>query len=215
MKNDVKNLISSFELPKTEFTKLLKVFQKANWGRYSFILEENDARLIFSNCLTFITSDENNNESKYNALRLIKFSLTNKIVFREVYEKVIMLLLYCLMHKYWNLRLEAFNLQHEFRFWTDVNSQAKYWKKITKKIKENHDYYRPLLIDLNFTLIKMNFEYEKKYKNILEFEDFSTTECIPYSIDTKDKILKSIRRVIEWFDYPYIQEKMRKFWYIE
>ena len=165
----------------------------------------------------FITDATSSNESKYNALRLLKLSLLNRGIFWDIYMPIIWLFLYCINHDYWNLRMESIHLLSELQFKTNLytESYSFYKNKHTIKDKKLYNYCYPLLIDLFFRLWDLNDKYELENKKNISLKDRKKDGYIPCSYDTEDRYLKSIRRAIEELDRPHFIWKMEEFWFIE
>ncbi len=217
MLNELEKLTKSFDLPKKEFTNLQKEFFKKYWDKYSLELWEDESKLIFVACMDFISDDKTNNESKYNALRLIKLSLLNEKIFGDIYVLIIWLFLYCINHDYWNLRMESIHLLSELSFRTSIYTESYSFskKKDIIKNKELYNYCYPLLIDLYFKLWDLNDKYEFENKKNIRLKDRKKDWYIQCSYDTEDKYLKNIRRAIEELDTPHLIWKMKEFWFIE
>ena len=210
-------IVNFFNLPMKDFTILIKKFYKNNWWHYSFELSLSDSQFIYKKSIEFINNESNNNISRYNALRLLKVTLSCKDddFFKEIYSEILDLILKYLNHKYWNFRMEVINLLWELKFRTTIKTEADYWRKTTKKVKEKYEYYWPLLIEFYLMIEKNDIIYQKINRDNLKYKDLSIDWYIPYSWDTKNITLKYFRKVLEELGSELFDNKMKEFWYIE
>ena len=209
-------IVDFFDLPMKDFTILIKEFYKNNWWHYNFELSLSDSQFIYKKSIEFINNESNNNISRYNALRLLKVTLSCKDddFFKEIYSEILDLILKYLNHKYWNFRMEVINLLWELKFRTTIKTEVNYWRKTTKKIKEKYEHYWPLLIEFYLMIEKNDIIYQKINRDNLKYKDLSIDWYIPYSWDTKNITLKYFRKVLEELGSELFDNKMKEFWYI-
>lgn len=209
-------IVDLFDVPMKDFTILIKEFYKNHWWHYNFELSLLDSKFIYKKSIEFINNESNDNISRYNALRLLKLTLSCKDddFFKEIYSEILDLILKYLNHTYWNFRMEVINLLWELRFRTFIKTESFSWINKTKKVKEKYEYYWPLLIEFYLMIEKNDIIYQKINRNNLKYNDLSRDWYIPYSWDTKNITLKYFRKVLEELGSEFFDNKMKEFWYI-
>lgn len=172
-----------------------------------------DAHFIFDAAFQVILSDISQNHTKYNALRSLKIALSNDKTFRTIFEKLLSIFRYSIIHPNGNLRVESVRLLDEIEFIIYMNTQSLSNNKFTRKMKEANIYYWPLFLDLYFEIQRMHNIYEQERYDSLDYGDLRGRDegYIPYSGDTKDKQLKAFRMALEVYNQTTIDEKLVEF----
>lgn len=136
-------------------------------------LDLKDAITIFVVCEEVILDANMSNGNKYNAIRWLKKTLSNKHIFLAYHENILSLIKHCLLHKSGNTLTELGNLMDEFmfmfRFVTNWNRRK---KKTEKKIY--HDIF-PKIADFYIKLQKYEYHYQVQNEDELDREDLSLT----------------------------------------
>lgn len=220
MLTNLQILLDSLALPSIQFTKMLHSVYKeygGNQGWYGMELSESDAQSVLDSTSKIIYSPHATDYAKYNAFRSLKMVLSNREIFRRIFEPLLSIFRYGIIHKSGHLRIGAVRILEEMEYMVYSDTSIAFSRKrMTKKMREDNVYYWPLFLDLLFEIQRMHNAYENEHEASLDMEDLRGRDegYIPYSGDTKDKQLKAFRMALEVYNTSYIDEKLAEFWYV-
>ena len=193
MRNEIQHIIDSIKLPSKEFTHELKSFYKAmkcSDSRWGMKLKTEEAVRIFEVCSLIILDENVPDDRKYNAFRLVKQAVLERDFVRlegNISESYA-LFTYGILHPNGNIRNEAFN------YFVDLDMGCSSYLNPDEAFEEK---YWSIASNVFFHLRWMHDEYEKMNVKSLSKSDRSTKKTIPWSYDTQDPFLKSLRRYFE------------------
>ena len=197
--SELEKIIKDCEkIDQKSFTLELKQIERASGGKYC-CLNIKQSQHVFDESLKIF---DNNDDStiKYNALRLAKYGVDINEALKHDYKKPWSLYLKTIFYADGRIRTAGINLLDRYYFGLSQSSK-------------NEEVDR-LLIDMFLYLQNLEDEYIQKHEDKLgenDLPDFAGR--IPWSSDTKDKFLKTIRRGIEILTRGPMDELMETYGY--
>lgn len=181
--------------PVKNFTQMLRSLEKEFETYPEFLME--DAERMFRSCRMLFEKSKNK-VVRYNALRLLKYVVTTKDFIRVHAEEVWSLIKKAIFDPDGNVRNASVSLLSRYRFGlsciTDQYSFRK--RRISKKKQEEIDKFQKMMVEQFLELYDMEQGYAEDHADEDELWKVSMGRIVP-SWETRDKILKTIRRALE------------------
>jgi len=216
MRKIIKETLAKVNLSKREFTQQIKKMEKEiGWDYYIKLNKsEWDAMFDMVNSLTEPAElsklqDKKEYEKNYNIFRLAKYVVSNTRYAEKNFPDYLEIFLRSITHPYGNIRVTGRKLVNHLRMALyDIASTDSFVKIIPKQAEKNQKIYYPMVAEMFMNLQKMESEYQECFHDRLDPKEIFTGKEFIDPANTKDKILKSIRKWMEGRDVGKFDELM-------
>ena len=178
-----------------DFTQTLRAFEKEN--PFYPGLRKEDAVRLFHGCRS-LAEHSDKKVVRFNALRLLKFAVTTDDLLREHAEDVWALFRKVIFDPDGDVRNAGLHLFSRYHF--GLSCIADPWelrkRKKSQKAQDEIDRFQKMLVEQFLALCALEKTYAKDHADEEELWRKSWGRITPFW-ETKDKILKTIRRALE------------------
>jgi len=193
--------------------------QKECNGRYGLNLNTEERKAMYDLISTMIEKDirgesTENIETQYNIFRLAKHVIRSDKDIMDHYWEYINRYLRTVLNPYGNTRLEWWRFVDNLRMEISCSTSPGMFNKNTpEQIEENKKQIYPALANVFMYLQEMEAEYQHIHMKILDAKDVYRWKKFIPAWDTKDPLLKSVRKGMEAWDVGHFDEIMDYCWY--
>ena len=219
MRKIIEETIQSVSTDHKSFTQQLNKMKKECGGQYYLKLDDDEWQALYDIVSTMIERDIqgkkiDNYDAQYNIFRLAKHVVQYNKHILEHYSDYINWYLWTVLHPYRNIRSEWWKfIQHIRVEIFELTNTGTYSKNTPKQAEENKKNIYPFLANVFIYLQKLESDYQLEHIGTIYPKDVYMWKEFIEACDTKDPLLKSIRKWMECRDVWSFGKVMEYSWY--
>jgi len=185
------------------FTRMLNDFEEKYDVKYG-AMDPQAAAVIFQSCHMIVENPQSTPEHIESALRMMRVILNTKACMQHHMSDVFDLCMRFLDHPDGNVRNAIVHLLDRYKFGITL--------LFPERISTEDNPYERLFLDQYLRMIDLETSFLSRHPAIARAE--SRRKHLPMSTDTKDPILKTIRRAIELFGMGLLIEQLAEKYHV-